>query len=190
MDHPIGALPRTPFPASRDFPSRGNERYGEKNRRVIYFMYHSCVSPFGGWRHHLARWEACHMTQKVNPVTLTLYSSPERAIPQPSAPQALSLPERKRTQPFYTTRGASRAPFLKICGEAATTTLGAKGPVKLKNPWAEGPSILRTFPSEPYEPSEPSEPSRQRRVHKKLFFFLTKTILKFTDMHDIILSES
>ena len=26
-----------------------------------------------------------------------------------------------------------------------TTTLGAKGPVKLKNPWAEGPSILRTF---------------------------------------------
>ena len=32
-----------------------------------------------------------------------------------------------------------------------TTTLGAKGPVKLKNPWAEGPSILRTFPSEPSE---------------------------------------
>ena len=27
MEHPIGALPRTPFPASRDFPSRGNERY-------------------------------------------------------------------------------------------------------------------------------------------------------------------
>ena len=32
-------------------PSRGNERYGEKNRRVIYFTYHSGVSPFGGWRH-------------------------------------------------------------------------------------------------------------------------------------------
>ena len=32
MEHPIGALPRTPFPASRDFPSRGNERYEEKNR--------------------------------------------------------------------------------------------------------------------------------------------------------------
>ena len=28
----ISAQPRTPFPASRDFPSRGNERYGEKNR--------------------------------------------------------------------------------------------------------------------------------------------------------------
>ena len=77
-----------------------------------------------------------------------------------------------------------------IARKGDTTTLGPKGPVKLKNPWAEGPSILRTFPSEPSEPSEPSKPSRQRRVHKKLFFFLTKTILKFTDMHDIILSES
>ena len=45
MDHPIGALPRTPFPASRDFPSRGNEGYGEKNRRVIYFIYHSGAFP-------------------------------------------------------------------------------------------------------------------------------------------------
>jgi len=50
----IGALPRTPFPASWDFPSRGNERYGEEKQRVIYFMYHSGVSPFGGWRHHLS----------------------------------------------------------------------------------------------------------------------------------------
>ena len=49
-------------------------------------------------------------------------------------------------QPFYTTRGASRAPFFIICGGAATTTLGAKGPVKLKNPPAAGRSILRTFP--------------------------------------------
>ena len=60
MEHPIGALPRTPFPASRDFPSRGNEGHGEKNGRVIYFMYHSGVSPFGGWRHHLPpaeRWD-------------------------------------------------------------------------------------------------------------------------------------
>ena len=44
----IPAQTRTPFPASRDFPSRGNEGHGEKNRRVIYFMYHSGVSPFGG----------------------------------------------------------------------------------------------------------------------------------------------
>ena len=69
----ISALPRTPFPASRDFApvgsmsldfqvaslsyksssfatSRGNEKYGEEKQRVIYFMYHSAVSPFGGER--------------------------------------------------------------------------------------------------------------------------------------------
>ena len=76
MEHPICALPRTPFPASRDFApvgsmsldfqvaslsyksssfatSRGNERYEEKNRGVVCFMYYSSISPFGGWRHHL-----------------------------------------------------------------------------------------------------------------------------------------
>ena len=36
-------------------------------------------------------------------------------------------PLSEATQPFYTTRGASRAPFLKICGEAATTTLSPSG---------------------------------------------------------------
>ena len=38
-------------------------------------------------------------------------------------------------QPFYTTRGASRAPFPLICGEAATTTFGPKGrqPLNLLN---------------------------------------------------------
>ena len=35
MEHPIGALPRTPFPASRDFPSRGNERYEGKTSSHI-----------------------------------------------------------------------------------------------------------------------------------------------------------
>ena len=41
MEHPIGALPRTPFPASRDFPSRGNERYEGKNGE----SYTSCTIP-------------------------------------------------------------------------------------------------------------------------------------------------
>ena len=63
---------------------------------------------------------SCHMTQKVNPVTLTLCSSPHRAIPQPSARRAVKLknppavrpvnPKNPFPQPFYTTRGASRAP--------------------------------------------------------------------------------
>ena len=91
MEHPIGALPRTPFPASRDFPSRGNERYEGKNSESYTSRTISAFSLFGGWRHHLARWEACHMTQKVNPVTLALYSSPDRAIPQPSARRAVKL---------------------------------------------------------------------------------------------------
>ena len=61
MDHPIGALPRTPFPASRDFPSRGNEIYEEKNRGVICFMYYFSISPFGGYATTFPpRWEACH----------------------------------------------------------------------------------------------------------------------------------
>ena len=45
IEYHIAAQPRTPFPASRDFPSRGNEGYGEKNRRVIYFIYHSGAFP-------------------------------------------------------------------------------------------------------------------------------------------------
>ena len=55
------ALPRTPFPASRDFPSRGNERYEGKNSESYTSGTISAFSPFGGWRHHLARWEACHL---------------------------------------------------------------------------------------------------------------------------------
>ena len=60
-------------------------------------------------------------------------------------------------------------PFTQPAAPAATATLGAKGPVKPKNPWAEGPSILRTFPSEPSEPFEPGrrkapEPSHRRCV--------------------------
>ena len=68
IEYQIGALPRTPFPASRDFApvgsmsldsrvvglpyesssfatSRGNERYEGKKQRVIYFRYHFGVFP-------------------------------------------------------------------------------------------------------------------------------------------------
>lgn len=78
------------------FPLRGTSPQGEtrdmrEKQRVIYFMYHSGVSPFGGCRHYLARWEACHMTQKVNPATLTLYSSPAGRYhnPRPERPSNL-----------------------------------------------------------------------------------------------------
>ena len=81
MEHPIGTLPRTPFPASRDFPSRGNEKIGGTGY---------CVT--------------------------------------------------------YDTDGQSRnADFISIAAERQSATLGAKGPVKLKNPPANGRSILRTL---------------------------------------------
>ena len=72
---------------------------------------------------------SCHMMQKANPVTLTLCSSPVRAIPQPSAPQALSPPERS---------------------EHNLPPLGGH------NPRGEAPS---TFPSEPFEPGPLCGPS-------------------------------
>ena len=59
----------------------------------------------------------------------------------------------------YETESKSRnADFILIARKVDTTTLGAKGPVKLMNPWAEGPSILRTFPfttlgAKPRQPS-------------------------------------
>ena len=68
MDHPISALPRTPFCLFEAFhpqgsvsldsrvaslpyessslaTSRGNKKYGEEKQRVIYFMYHFGVFP-------------------------------------------------------------------------------------------------------------------------------------------------
>ena len=97
--HPIGALPRTPFPAARDFApvgsmsldsrvawlpyesssfatSRGNERYEGKNSESYTSGTISAFSPFGGWRHHLARWESCHLIRgsrgsPMNPVSLS-----------------------------------------------------------------------------------------------------------------------
>ena len=45
IEYQIGALPRTHFPATREFPSRGNERYEEKNKGVICFMYYSSIPP-------------------------------------------------------------------------------------------------------------------------------------------------
>ena len=48
---------------------------------------------------------------------------------------------------FYTTKGGI---IISIAAERQSTTLGAKGPVKLKNPPArKGRSILRTFSHNP-----------------------------------------
>ena len=57
------------------FPSRGNERYEGKNSESYTSGTISAFSPFGGWCHHLARWEACHWIRgsrgsPMNPVPL------------------------------------------------------------------------------------------------------------------------
>ena len=95
------ALPRTPFPASRDFApvgsmsldsrvawlpyesssfatSRGNERYEGKNSESYTSDTISAFSPFGGWRHHLALWEACHWIRGSRG---SLYESSSLATP-------------------------------------------------------------------------------------------------------------
>ena len=33
---------------------KGKREIWREKQGVIYFMYHSGVSPFGGWRHHLS----------------------------------------------------------------------------------------------------------------------------------------
>ena len=64
-EHPIGALPRTPFPASRDFPSRGNEKIGGTGYCVTY--------------------DTDSQSRNADFILIAL-----RAIPQPSGPKAPS----------------------------------------------------------------------------------------------------
>ena len=66
MEHPIGALPRTPFPASRDFPSRGNEKIGGTGYCVTY--------------------DTESQSRNADFILIAL-----RAIPQPSARRAIKL---------------------------------------------------------------------------------------------------
>ena len=115
MEHPIGALPRTPFPASRDFPSRGNEKIGGTGYCVTYDTdsqsRNVLASPLGEEGHEVAK--GCTRVRMI--MILDVDVTAERR--------------------HYNTH--------RPAGD--TATLGAKGPVKLKNPWAEGPSILRTL---------------------------------------------
>ena len=73
MEHPIGALPRTPFCHYVAFPLKGKQ----ENR----------------WH-----WILCHMTQTANPVTLTLYSSPEGRYHHPLNPLNLLNPLNPHTE--------------------------------------------------------------------------------------------
>ena len=92
-----------PIATTWHFPSRGNEKIGGTGYCVTYDIE----------------------SQSRNADFISIACP--TGNPQPSAAEPLSPPERKRTQPFYTTRGVSRAPFLKIAAPAATATLGPKG---------------------------------------------------------------
>ena len=66
MEHPIGAMPRTPFPASRDFPSRGNEKIGGTGYCVTYDTdsqsRNVLASPLGEEGHEVAKgWTVVRM---------------------------------------------------------------------------------------------------------------------------------
>ena len=105
MEHPIGTLPRTPFPASRDFPSRGNEKIGGTGYCVTYDTdsqsRNVLASPLGEEGHEVAKgWTVVRMI-----MTLDMDVTAERrhyntyrpkGNPQPSAAEPLSPPERQR----------------------------------------------------------------------------------------------
>ena len=136
MEHPIAALPRTPFPASRDFPSRGNEKIGGTGYCVTYDTdsqsRNVLASPLGEEGHEVAK--GCTRVRMI--MILEVDVTAERRHcnthrprgryhnPRPEGPSNL------RTFPFTTLLHNPRRqprPFFKNCGEAATTTLGLKG---------------------------------------------------------------
>ena len=114
MEHPIGTLPpytlsrfaglhpqgsvsldsrvaSLPYESSSLATSRGNEKYGEEKQRVIYFMYYSAVSPFGGERSEpITRmlnmlYDAESQSRNADFILIA-----RRAPPQPSGPKAPS----------------------------------------------------------------------------------------------------
>ena len=72
------------------------------------------------------------------------------------------------TKPYDTESQSRNADFILIAQEGDTTTLGAKGPVKLKNPPAVRPVHLKN----PHTEGVSNEPSHRRRVHTHTFAFI------------------
>ena len=167
MEHPISAMPRTPFPASRDFPSRGNERYEGKNSESYTSRTISAFSLFGGCRHHLARWEACHMTQKGKSRNADFILITRRAIhnPRPERPSNLR-----------TLRPSGRSILRTFTPQVCPRPIHLKN-LSLHNPSTQPAAIRRPQPSgqRPVNPharracpgAQPRQLSRQRRVPHK-----------------------
>ena len=114
MDHPIGALPRTPFPASRDFPSRGNEKIGGTGYCVTYDTdsqsRNVLASPLGEEGHEVAKGWTVVILIMILDVDVTAEGGIIKLIarkgnPQPSEPSEPPEP----TEP--TEPGPRRGPF-------------------------------------------------------------------------------
>ena len=134
MEHPIGTLPRAPFPASRDFPSRGNEKIGGTGYCVTYDKdsqsRNVLASPLGEEGHEVAK--GCTRVRMIMILDVDVTAAggiikliARKGNPQPSEPSEPSEPfepfepsrrrrvqKRSNAQPFYTTCGASGAPFI------------------------------------------------------------------------------
>ena len=100
MEHPIGTLPRTPFPASRDFPSRGNEKIGGTGYCVTYDTdsqsRNVLASPLGEEGHEVAK--GCTRVRMIMILDVDVTAEGGiiklialRAIPPPSGQRPVKL---------------------------------------------------------------------------------------------------
>ena len=159
MEHPIGALPRTPFCHYVAFPLKGKREIWREKQGVIYFMYHFGVfplwwlapPPFSHKRGHYKAPLCCERLMKgmLHGVLFCPLNRGKSGAARIGSGERSEPISRIVFMSFDTESKLRNADFISIAAERQSATLGAKGPVKLKNPWArKGPSILRTlFPS-------------------------------------------
>ena len=135
MEHHIGALPRIPFPASRDFPSRGNERYeGKTASHILQVPFRRFPPLVAGATTFPPQAGALWMFSNV---AMSLQESIERFILPPLAGEVRRsrIGGGERSEPVsrmlfmpYDIESQSRnADFILIARKGDTTTLGLKG---------------------------------------------------------------
>ena len=118
VEYQIGALPCTPFPAAREFPSRGNERYEEKNRGVLCLMYYSSIPPLVAGATTRAIYEESVSRCFILPplagaVRRSRIGGGERSEPI----------SRMLTMPYDTESQSRNADFISIAAERQSATL-------------------------------------------------------------------
>ena len=87
MEHPIGALTRTPFASSRRSPQGETRDMREKTASHILHVPFRWFPPFGGWRHHLYPKGSVSLDFRV---AVLPYKSSSLATPQAGALWMLS----------------------------------------------------------------------------------------------------